>query len=175
VLRSSTPFHLILPALALAAAALAGCAPSSYGGVSGTTFNLCAPLAVSPDADATADQLDGIGQALALWNQQAGTQLSLAPAGAAAGTPETVPIHFQAAAANFHGLYDGQTAQVFINLNLPGHERVVVIAHELGHAYGLVHVSPDQRASVMNPNNLSVDPTPADAAAMVAIWGTCGP
>jgi len=156
---------------------LVGCAPAGSG-VSGARFDLCQPLVVVPDASATADELAGLGQALALWNQDAGARLSLpgadASASATADAP-SLPQHFQMAAGNFHGLYDPATVQVFINLDLAGHELAVTIAHELGHAYGLVHVSPDVRASVMNPANLTVEPTAADAAALAAIWGTCSP
>jgi predicted Zn-dependent protease len=49
-----------------------------------------------------------------------------------------------------------------------------VIAHELGHAFGLVHVSPDTRPSVMNPGNTTVAPNDGDRAALEALWGTCG-
>jgi hypothetical protein len=165
--RSSTLLHALAPLLLFA-----GCAPNGYG-VARVTFNLCEPLVVTPDADATPDQLDGISQAEALWNTIAGARLALPAAAVAAAGASMLPLHFQAAAGNFHGLYDDQSVQVFINSDLAGHDRVVTIAHELGHTFGLSHVPPDQRPSVMNPGNLTVEPTSQDAAKVEAIWGSC--
>ena len=166
--RSSTLLKVLSPFILFA-----GCAPSQYGTATGTRFNLCEPLVVTPDATDTADQLDGINQAMALWNQAAGAHLSMPGDPAAGADPATIPLHFQAAATNFHGLYDPQAVQVFINVNLTGHQLVVTIAHELGHPYGLVHIPPSERLSVMNPANLTVEPTSDDVAALDAIWGTC--
>lgn len=165
----SSPLALLL----LALAPLAGCGPSQNGAVTGMRFDLCQPLVLQPDTAATADQLTAAGQALALWNQRAGARLALAGDPGAAASAPSLPLHFQTAAGNFHGLYDGQTVQVFINNDLAGHPLTVTIAHELGHSYGLVHVPADQRPSVMNPGNLTVEPNAEDAAALAALWGSC--
>ena len=88
--------------------------------------------------------------------------------------PQVISLEFQAAAEMFHGFYDDQRGVVYINLSLEDdHQRSVTIAHELGHAFGLVHVQASERASVMNPGNLTVEPTAADAAALTALWGNC--
>jgi hypothetical protein len=50
-------------------------------------------------------------------------------------------------------------------------ERAITIAHEVGHAMGLPHV--DGRPSLMNPGNLTLEPQPGDAAALVELWGAC--
>src|SRR5262249_24101673 len=113
-IRSSTLLLALAPLPLLAA-----CSPNDSG-PPGVTFNLCAPLVVTPDSDAPPDQLDGISRAEALWNTLAGAQLSLpaaGAAGAAAASVAALPLHFQRAAGNFHGLYDNQTVQVFINLD----------------------------------------------------------
>jgi hypothetical protein len=47
----------------------------------------------------------------------------------------------------------------------------VVIAHELGHSMGLVHVTTYE--SVMKSGNLTVEPQAADAQALIDIWGQC--
>lgn len=64
---------------------------------------------------------------------------------------------------------------IFINDDLDGQPLAVTVAHELGHAFGLVHVDPSVRASVMNPGNLSTPPTAADAAQVTGLWGACPP
>mgnify|MGYP003345342596 CR=1 FL=1 len=46
-----------------------------------------------------------------------------------------------------------------------------VMAHEIGHAWGLQHVPANVRPSVMNPGNLSLPPQPSDAAAVWALAG----
>ena len=84
-----------------------------------------------------------------------------------------IPVHFQAAAPPFHGLYDAPSGQVFINTDLSGAPLAITIAHEIGHALGLAHVPAGERASVMNPNNLIVEPTPADVDTLVSRWGGC--
>ena len=115
-------------------------------------FDACQPLTLQPDPTITDAQRLGIMAGLQLWNAAAGTRLAL---GGAAGSPTTdaagpsVPIHFQAAAPPFHGLYEG--GQVFVNDDLSGAPQAVVIAHELGHAFGLVHVPTSARTSLMNP------------------------
>ncbi len=160
----------------LAAASLLGCGPGSDGPTGPfVTFDACAPLVLVPDASATDAQLGGISAALALWNTAAGTRLDVSQ------TPpdgvSTVPIHFQAAAAPMHGLYDPQAVAIFINDDLSdlSSALAVTIAHEVGHTFGLLHIPDGTRPSVMNPGNLSVTPNAADVATLAGIWGSCPP
>jgi len=140
-------------------------------------FDPCGPVALVTDPGLTAAQSAGLAAGLALWNARANTRLSLASAdaGAGAGDPPAggLPIHFQDAAPPFHGLYDAPRGQVFINTDLAGEALAVTIAHEVGHAFGLVHISADQRSSVMNPNNLVVEPTLEDVDTLAMRWGVC--
>jgi hypothetical protein len=111
-----------------------------------------------------------VATAASWWNAAAGARLSVAgaqpaPAGAA------VPVSFQAAAAPSHGLYDPEHGAVLINDDLSGRFVAVTVAHEVGHAFGLVHVS--GRPSVMNPGNLDVAPNDGDVADLVSLWGRC--
>ena len=62
---------------------------------------------------------------------------------------------------------------MFINTDLSGGAQAVTIAHEIGHAFGLAHVPSGERASVMNPGNLNVEPNAADVATLALRWGGC--
>ena len=156
--------------LSLSLIAAAGC-----GGAGGESagdpiaFDACAPLPLLTDAGLTDAEAAGVVAGAALWNQRAGTHLMMAPDPGAVG----LPIHFQNAAAPFHGFYDAPSGQVFINTDLSGAALAVTIAHEIGHAFGLVHVPADQRTSVMNPNNLVVEPTAQDIDTLAMRWGVC--
>jgi len=165
--------------LLLLAGASCGQPSASPSDAASVVFNPCLPLALVPDSAATADELQGIAAGLALWNTAAGTQLSLAtgPAGAGDASPTTgpsLPIHFQAAGAPFRGLYDPIDVDIFINSDLSGSPVPIVIAHEIGHSFGLVHIPDSERASLMNASNMTVPPTPADVATLAVAWGRCG-
>jgi hypothetical protein len=173
VRRSSsitTPLAFALGATVALSAAGCGADPAAAGNA--VRFDACQPLALAADGDATAAQLGGMAAAVGLWNRAAATQLAMAGADASGAAP-ALPVHFQAAAQPFHGFYDPAAAQVFINLDLGDHAQAVTIAHEIGHAFGLVHVPPEQRASLMNPGNLDTEPTAADVEALAALWGHC--
>jgi hypothetical protein len=184
--RRSSLFFAWVPLLGCLLAAVApGCGGNTdSNSFTGTTFDPCGPVALVVDASATPDQQAAVTTALAFWNGVARSQLSLAfaasddPASAAASAdaapaPATIPVHFQQAASPFHGYYDPAAAQIWINQDLSGTPASIAIAHEIGHAFGLVHVPPDQRPSVMNPGNLNVEPTLQDAATLTVRWGAC--
>jgi Zn-dependent peptidase ImmA (M78 family) len=86
----------------------------------------------------------------------------------------TIQVRFEDAAGPFHGLYDDKTGTVYINQGIANRAVLaVVVAHELGHAFGLHHVPTDDRTSLMNPGNLATPPTLEDELAVEAIWGAC--
>ncbi|HEU4734481.1 MAG TPA: hypothetical protein VFT22_41610 [Kofleriaceae bacterium] len=152
-------------------AACASCGaprPSERAGA----HDACAPLAIAVAAATPAEQA-GIDGALALWRDHGVSAFD------AALPPEAVPepaidIGFADAAAVFHGVYDPAADRVLINRDLTDPVTIaIVIAHELGHAFGLVHVSPATRISLMNPDNLVAPPTDADQQAVEALWGRC--
>jgi hypothetical protein len=169
---------LVLPLVSLLLLPFAaGCGEASSGdAASGATaalrFDPCHPIAVVLDPGATADQKAGVAGAVDWWNAAAGGQVFVA---ASAGDPiaDAVPLHFQAAAPPSHGFFDPARGEIFINLDLESRPLAVTIAHELGHAFGLVHVT--DRASVMTAGNLDVQPNLGDVAALAKLWGACGP
>ncbi|MDB4955358.1 MAG: hypothetical protein JWO36_2927 [Myxococcales bacterium] len=84
----------------------------------------------------------------------------------------TLGIAFRSAPVVDMGFYDDTTGTIFVNLDLVDpRQRTITIAHELGHAFGLLHVT--DRPSVMNPANLTIAPNDADLAAVAERWGTC--
>ena len=128
------------------------------------TVDACAPLALVSAAP-TDVQNAGMDGAQQLWLDRGAPALGLR-AGA------TMEVRFEDAGQPFHGLYDDQEGVIYINRAIMDDAVLsIVIAHELGHAFGLAHVS--GRASLMNPGNTSVGPTAEDRAAVTALWGSC--
>jgi hypothetical protein len=175
--RSSLVFPLLSSLLLPLTAGCGQASPDSIA--SAIRFDACRPLTLVVGAGTSAEREAGVRGALDLWNQAAGTSLSMAPAGAApaldaeGAAPPTLPVDFEFAAAPSHGLYDPARARVLINDDLSARPLVVTIAHEVGHAFGLVHVT--GRPSVMNPGNLDVEPNAGDVADLAQLWGRCGP
>lgn len=142
--------------------ALAAC--SSQAGPA-LTFDPCQPTAITATG-ATADQLASIDDAIAMWQAE---RVSLVRSDTG-----PIAIEFRDASATIYGFYDDATAMIYINNDLADRSpRAIAVAHELGHALGLVHVPPATRASVMNPGNLAIAPDDGDAAALAAVWGDC--
>ena len=127
------------------------------------THDACAPLALI-STTASTEQLEGLEAAQALWRNRGAPSLGLR-AGA------TIEVRFEDAAPAFHGLYDDTTGVIYINTDLHEPELAIVVAHELGHAFGLLHVT--DRESLMNPGNLATPPTADDQRALAALWGAC--
>ena len=149
----------------VAAFALCACGASEDPGEIELTHDACSPLTLVADAptDIQSAALQGGQQ---LWND-AGVP-ALGRAGA------TIEVRFESSNPAIRGLYDDQTGVIYINSELKDARVLsIVIAHELGHAFGLVHVPASERKSLMNPGNVSTPPTVEDQAAVTALWGTC--
>lgn len=141
-------------------------------GVEDTTldivFDPCELVVLAPDDTWTDEQRASIDDAIAMWAEVDGPVLTLDPV---AGAP-VIPIGFEKAAPAFYGLYRDELGDVVVNTTLTNrHARAVTIAHELGHAFGLLHNK--DRASVMKSGNLEIEPGSTDVAALRAIWGSC--
>ncbi len=161
--------RLRVTTLLLLAACLGACAadPADDAALD-VVFDVCQPIELVPADDASVDELRGVDEAAAMWSARGHYAL-----GGDAAT-QRIEIVFQDAAAAFHGFYDDSIGVVFVNRGLTDdHQRAVTVAHELGHAFGLLHVASDERDSVMNPANLVVEPNDEDAAALATLWGTC--
>ena len=150
---------------ALTALALLACGPPPPPPGPAILYSPCSLVQLVPATDTTDAELASIHSAVAMWRQVGVTALTLS------GSPEGLPVRFKAAAAVFHGIYEPSSGLVSINRGLEGTEREVTVAHELGHALGLPHVDRATRASVMNPANLTVLPTPEDEQALQRLWG----
>ena len=112
-----------------------------------------------PCAFDIADQR-GVTDALALWH--------VAPN----RDGEMIALEFQQAALSFHGLYDDATGIVYVNDAITDPRALsIVIAHELGHAFGLPHKSGEP--SLMNRGNTTIAPTDGDFADLAARWADC--
>lgn len=171
------PSQLLLSLLCLSH--VVGCADESAP-ITGLTFDACAPLDIGISPALTAEQMQGVTDALAMWNQAANT--ALAPMTMDAGPGSTafstsapvVPLTFQVAAPPFHGVYDDRAGRIYVNQDLTDVAPLrITIAHEIGHAFGLPHVSASVRPSLMNTGNTTVGITPEDVDALAAIWGRC--
>lgn len=110
-------------------------------------------------------QRTGMTDAEALWRDRGAPSIGLR-------ADTTVHVVFEEAAAAFHGLYDDTSGIIYINTEITDPKVLsIVIAHEVGHAFGLPHVT--GRPSVMNPGNLTITPNAEDQAALEALWGNC--
>jgi hypothetical protein len=136
----------------------------------------CAGLAVTP-VDATPVELDGIAAAFTLWRDRGVSAFDPAmadPTVAPDAAGSAIAIRFDDAAETFHGVYDPPSATIAINRAITDRTTLaIVVAHELGHVFGLAHIPAATRASLMNPGNLVTPPTDADQRTLEALWGTC--
>ncbi len=138
------------------------------------TFDPCDEGVIEAAPDTTTAEIRSVDEALAMWQSVAGVQWTSEEG--SAGDDAVLPIRFEEAALAFYGIYEDERGTIAINRRLTDDSaRAITIAHEIGHAFGLHHVSRDERISVMNQTNLTVEPTAEDARALIELWGPCLP
>jgi hypothetical protein len=143
---------------------LGACSSGSGDDTITITHDVCAPITVTSTSP-TELQVAGIDAALDLWRAHGVRSLTRED-------EAPIEIRFEPAAGAFRGLYDDETAVVFVNSSIIDPQILsIVIAHELGHAFGLPHVT--EYPSVMAPGNITTPPTDADQRALEALWGIC--
>jgi hypothetical protein len=156
----------------LVAALLGGCAADTSDHTLQVVFDPCEPVLLVPGPGAGGAEVASMDAAIAMWSAVGEGSLARAAPAAEPRAGRTLEVRFETAAAVFHGVYDDENGVVYINRRLGDpHERAVTIAHEVGHAFALFHIS--DRPSVMNPANLVIEPNPDDAADLVSQWGEC--
>jgi len=128
----------------------------------------CLPVVLVAAAGTTDAERASLADAAGLWNAVAALHIGVeATAGAT-----TIPVRFESAPLAFLGAYEPERQDVVVNSEIPDEPtRAIVLAHELGHAFGMAHIA--GRPSVMNASNSTVAPNAADAVALAALWGTC--
>lgn len=168
--RSQHSIRRLGVVLSLLVPSLVACAAQEEAYTIKTVFDPCAPLVLVPDGGLERDEVEDIAEGIGLWNGLVGSRLTLDEV---EGAPR-LPIRFEQAAAPIFGHYDDEEALVHVNETLARDQRVIVLAHEVGHAFGLLHVDAEDRASVMNHGNRDIVPNSSDAAALAAMWGSCG-
>jgi hypothetical protein len=141
--------------------------------------DVCAPISLAVNAPSDA-QRAGIDGALALWRAHGIETVRVLDGPDAIATDALAPdgvieLRFETAGGPFHGLYDDETSIVYVNSSIEDPTPMaIVIAHELGHSFGLLHVASAERSSLMNPGNLVTPPNEGDQAEVEALWGRCG-
>lgn len=135
-----------------------------------TVYDPCSPLAIDVAQDITAAERQGIDGAIAAWAHVLPTRIAIG----GAGTANVLPIRFEPGDTFYRAIYWDSFGLISIGRDrLAPEDYALAIAHEMGHAFGLLHVAKADRASVMNVGNLEVVPNDEDAAAVRALWATC--
>jgi hypothetical protein len=152
----------------LLAASFLGCAADNEIDI---VYDPCSPLTLAVAPDLGVAELRGIEGAIAVWAAVLPTQLEI---GSGPRAPDVLPIHFQGGDTPYRGMYLDTFGTIAISRDrLAPEDYPLAIAHELGHAFGLLHVSPDERRSIMNVGNLEIAPTEEDAAKVRGLWASC--
>lgn len=134
-------------------------------------YDPCSPLTISVAPDLGADEASGVQAAIEAWARVLPVAITI---GTGPRADAVLPLHFETGDTFYRAMYWDKQGTISISRDhLAPAEYGIAIAHELGHAFGLLHVDPDERPSVMNVGNVEVAPNEADAAAVRALWTSC--
>jgi len=130
-------------------------------------YDPCAGLVVASD-DSNDAEAASIDEAVLLWNAVAKTELLREDR---ADLPR-IDVRFEDGPSAVRGAYEDELGSIVVNRRLTDSwARSITVAHELGHAFGLLHVT--GTASLMNPGNIAIGPTDDDASRLHALWPSC--
>jgi hypothetical protein len=131
-------------------------------------FDPCDPLILEPEA-VTDEQLAAIERAIAMWNDVAEVNVGFTgPVDARRLRLEVIETEW------YMGRFDDLEGEIEIASRVTDMDVFsIVVAHELGHAFGLYHVDAGDRVSVMNKGNKDVPPNPGDVDVLAHMWGSC--
>jgi hypothetical protein len=153
---------------------MSACAAPVPDPTNAVVYDACAPTYLLLAPDTSASERAGVSAAIDLWHAAGGPPLSLVPADDTSVHQQVLPVGFQSAAPAFFGLYRPVEGDILINRQLGApRARAITVAHELGHAFGLAHVAPSVRRSLMNPGNVEVPPAADEARLIFDRSGTC--
>ncbi|MGE0869369.1 MAG: hypothetical protein AB7P03_12440 [Kofleriaceae bacterium] len=138
----------------------------------GITFDPCSTLVITPAEGATDQEVQSIRDAVTAWSHVLPVTIEVA----APPQPDpALPLRFESGDTFFRAIYWDDVGQIWVGRDqLAPDDYPIAIAHELGHAFGLLHISPDERPSVMNVGNLELEPNEQDARDVAAMWPSCG-
>lgn len=136
-----------------------------------TVYDPCSPLMIAVDPELDAVAAASVEAATQIWGRVLPTRMSV---GAGSQAAEVLPIRFESGDSFYRAVYWDTVGMISISRDrLDPKDYALAIAHEMGHAFGLLHVSEGERRSIMNVGNLEVTPTADDVAEVHALWATC--
>lgn len=136
-----------------------------------TVFDPCSSLTVAPAEGTEASEVASIEAAIEAWGRVLPVQAAVE---VGSTDPAALRVVFESGDLFYRATYWDQLGEISLSReHLDPGDYALAVAHEMGHAFGLHHVAPDQRESVMNVGNLEVPPSPADAAAVGELWDSC--
>lgn len=134
------------------------------------THDICSEITVAAGT-AGEPQRAALDRAIELWRARGVRGLVQAEPGLDRGHVPSLSLVFEDASSAFRGHYDDEHGVIYINARITEPEPLaIVIAHELGHAFGLAHGA---APSVMESGNLATPPTEVDQRTLEALWGAC--